>query len=152
VVGLGSRMGRDDGIGLSLVSDLAADDEALGERCVLLEGADMATLALFLMEQASPVILVDAADMGMAPGAYRLFDEQEARLILRSDSVSTHGFGLAEGLGIARALGFEAPVRIFGAQPFDLSFEPGLTDEMAAQYPELLSALRRAVADATLDR
>jgi hypothetical protein len=61
---------------------------------------------------------------------------------LKTSSVSTHGLGLAEGLELARTLGFNQPASIFGIQPFDLSPGQGLTPEMTSRFPLLLAALR----------
>jgi hydrogenase maturation protease len=144
IIGIGSRMSRDDAIGLRLVSALARE-AGFRDRCTLLEDADMATVTLDLMDRGGPVVLVDAADMGLPPGAYRFFDDRAAKLTLRADSVSTHGLGLADSLGIARALGFSAPAKIFAAQPFDLSPAFGLSDAMNHRFSTLLDALRIAV-------
>ncbi len=141
IVGIGSRLSRDDEIGLQLVATLA-EEASFADRCSLLEDADMATVTLNLMEQGGPVILVDAADMGIPPGEFRYFDEGSAKLVLHADSVSTHGLGLSDSLGIARCLGFDAPAKIFAAQPFDLSPRPGLTPEMQGCFTKLLDALR----------
>ena len=142
-MGLGTRVGRDDEIGLALVSALA-EEPGFRKRCATLENADPATISSALLERQDAVILVDAADMGLAPGEHCVFQDDEASIMLKNDSVSTHGLGLAEGLALARALGFDYPVRIFGIQPFDLSPRPGLTPEMNARFPKLLAALRAA--------
>jgi hydrogenase maturation protease len=141
IVGLGTCLGRDDEIGLALVRALSGED-AFAQRCMLLESADAATVASVLLDGQRPVVLVDAADMGLAPGEYRFFSDRDAALILQTSSVSTHGLGLADGLELARTLGFAPSARIFGVQPFDLSPGQGLTPEMTARFPLLLNALR----------
>ena len=143
IVGLGAYISSDDEIGLALVRSLS-QDSGFAKRCVLLESADAATVASSVIEWGRPLILVDAADMDLAPGEYRLFADGDASVILKTSSVSTHGMGLAEGLALARALGFDHPVYIFGIQPFNLSPRQGLSSEMSAQFPALLSALKKA--------
>ena len=143
IVGLGTYLGRDDEIGLALVRELARDVE-FAERCVLLDSADAATVASLLLEWLRPVILVDAANMDIAPGECRFFAGGDASIILKTSSVSTHGMGLAEGLELARTLGFDQSACIFGIQPFDLAPGQGLTPEMTARFPSLLDALREA--------
>lgn len=141
VVGLGTQLSSDDKIGLALVRALSGESR-FSARCVLLESADAATVASVLMEWRRPVILVDAADMGLAPGEYRFFSDKDVSVIVKTSSVTTHGLGLAEGLELARTLGFDSPVRVFGVQPFDLSPKQRLTPEMTARFPSLLEALR----------
>lgn len=143
IVGLGTYLGHDDEIGLALVREIARD-AAFAERCVLLDSSDAATVASLLLEWLRPVILVDAANMGVTPGEYRFFSDRDASMILKTSSVSTHGMGLAEGLELARTLGFDQESCIFGVQPFDLSPGQGLTPEMTSHFPLLLDALREA--------
>jgi hydrogenase maturation protease len=143
VVGLGAYLSGDDEIGLALVQSLSQEAEFAG-RCIIMESADAATVASSLIEWCRPLILVDAADMNLPPGEFRFFVDRDASLILKNSSVSTHGLGLAEGLALARTLGFDRPVYIFGVQPFDLSPRQGLTPEMSARFCALLVALKNA--------
>jgi hydrogenase maturation protease len=143
VVGLGTSLSSDDEIGLALVQALSLDTELSGY-CILLESADAATVASSLLEWRQSVILVDAADMGLNPGEFRFFADKDASMVLKTSSVSTHGLGLAEGLEIARALGFDRSVNIFGVQPFDLSPRQGMTQEMTNRFTSLLEALKHA--------
>lgn len=141
IVGIGSYFNSDDEIGLALVRALSEKAD-WASRCVLWEGADAATIASALLEWCKPTVLVDAANMDLPPGEHRFFPDQDATVFIKDSSVSTHGLGLAEGLQLARNLGFEQPVRIFAVQPFDLSPREGLTPEMAAGFPALLTALK----------
>ena len=143
IVGLGTFLSSDDEIGLALVSALARET-GFEKRCLLLENADAATVAASLIEWRRSILLVDAADMGIKPGEYRFFADSDASIILKGSSVSTHGLGLAEGLAIARALGFDQSAYIFGIQPFDIAPRQGITPEMSARFPLLLDALRKA--------
>jgi hydrogenase maturation protease len=143
VVGLGSYLSSDDEIGLALVQSLSRE-AGFAEQCVLLESADAATVASSIIEWGRPLILVDAADMNLTPGEHRFFSDRDASVILKTSLVSIHGMGLAEGLALARTLGFDRPVYIFGVQPFDLSPRKGLTSEMSACFPALLIALKNA--------
>jgi hydrogenase maturation protease len=143
IAGAGTPAAGDDEIGLALVRALS-QDTAHAARCRLLECADAALVASALLEWERPVLLVDAADMGLAPGSHRFFPEHRAVIALKTSSVSTHGLSLADGLELARTLGFDLPVHIFGVQPFDVSPRRGLTPELTALFPRLLEALRDA--------
>jgi hydrogenase maturation protease len=143
VVGVGTPASGDDEIGLVLVRALSREEE-YSDHCRLLECADAATVASSLLDWQRPVILVDAADMGLITGAYRFFPDSNATMTLKNSSVSTHGLGLAEGLELARTLGFDRPLHIFGVQPFDLSPKQGLSREMSKLFPFLLDSLKNA--------
>lgn len=144
MIGIGSRLGGDDAVGIVLVEILVEEDALTEKDTLLLENADAATVAATLLEIRRPVLLVDCADMGEPPGTHRTFDEKTATLKLRDDAASTHGLGLADALRLARTLGFEQPVTIFAVQPFDLSPSPNLTSEMHERLPGMMEALRRA--------
>jgi hydrogenase maturation protease len=144
VVGVGTRLNRDDEIGLRLVEQLSLDSD-LSLHCVLLEGQDAADVTSFILDTKKPLLVVDCADMGLSPGEHRAFFDSDARICVKTDSVSVHGMGLSEGIALARALGFERPVRVFAVQPFDLSPRPGLTPEMENRFGSLLVELRNGV-------
>jgi hydrogenase maturation protease len=143
VVGFGTFLSGDDEIGLALVRALSRE-AGMAAHCVLLENADAAKVASSLLEWNEPIILVDAVDMNLAPGEHRFFSHSDASVILKTGSVSSHGLGLAEGLELAKALGFDQSIFIFGVQPFSLSPRQGLTPEMTSRFPLLLAALKNA--------
>jgi hydrogenase maturation protease len=141
VAGLGCRLGRDDAIGLHLVESLGPGPW----RVALWEDADSLTVAQALLEEGGPVVLVDCADMGRAPGEWCFFPASSVRLGVAASSVSTHGLGLAEALHLAQGLGRAAPAHVFGVQPYDLAPGLGLSGPMAARVPLLGQALRESV-------
>ncbi len=142
VIGIGTRTGTDDQIGLKLVEMVGCNAGVSQMDFELWEGMDAAAVAGGLLDIRGPVIIVDAADMGATPGDCRFFDERRAALSIRIDSVSTHGMGLAEGLAVARELGFDQPLSIFAVQPFDLSPGLSLTAEMEQRLSALATVLR----------
>ena len=145
VAGIGSRHSADDAIGLRLVESLPPDP---GLRRELWEDADALGLAHRLLECEDPVLIVDCADLGLAGGEWRclsLDGRSGARLIPRSRSISTHGLGLAEALDIARDLGMDAPVHVFGVQPFELRCGLAALGELSEPMRERLPALRAAL-------
>ena len=119
LIGIGSRLGSDDAIGLALVEKFASDPRVCGVDCHLWEHADFATLTLGLLDlPPSQVVIVDCADMGLDPGAYRLL---QRGFMCRTDSISVHGLGLAQALDLAQTLGGHHDISVFGIQPYDLS-------------------------------
>lgn len=145
LVGIGSRASGDDAIGLILVEGARGWP---GVAAHVWEDRDALDVAAGLVElgEADPgggtVVLVDCADMGLAPGCWRVFDADAVVLGARAGGASVHGAGLADGLALARALGFRRSLRILGIQPFDV--RPGrLTPSlpMATRLPSLRVAL-----------
>ena len=145
VVGVGSRAARDDIVGINLVEDLRSMPGGPQGKFLLWEDTDALTLTQNLLDLEEPVVVVDAASMGLPPGSWRLVSDHEVRLQSNLGTVSTHGLGLGEALGLARDLGYAHPIHLFLVQPFDLSPRMGLTPEMEAIYPSLLLGLSQSL-------
>jgi len=140
VAGIGSHCAGDDAVGLALVAAMPPLPGVVYEQWADTDALD---LAHRLLQSPAPVLAVDCAEMGLAPGEWRcirLHPVAEARLRLRSRSVSTHGLGLAEALAIAEQLGLATPVQVFGIQPYRLAIG-GLSEAMQACLPRLQQAL-----------
>ncbi|MBF0261580.1 MAG: hydrogenase maturation protease [Magnetococcales bacterium] len=146
LIGVGSRAGGDDAIGLELVERVAGLHPSPALMPILWEDTDALSLAGELLDIKQAILLVDCADMRLESGSWRLFHPRRPRTYLAWDSVSTHGLGLAEALEIAESLGFDQPIAVFGVQPFDLSPGLKLTPEMRTCLPELVFALQGIVA------
>jgi hydrogenase maturation protease len=94
------------------------------------------------LEGCSKVILVDAARMGRAPGAWRRFAPEEVRLIAAGDVVSLHQAGVAEGLALAQALHLlPEEVVIYGLEPARCDERPELSPDVRQALPELVEAI-----------
>jgi hydrogenase maturation protease len=102
VVGIGNPDRGDDGIGLLVVRQLAgrvSDDVMILER----SGDVLALIDDWAGYDA--VILVDAAAPRQAPGHIHRIDLRRDELLLDVSLSSTHAFGLADAVGLARTLG-----------------------------------------------
>jgi len=145
VIGIGNQLASDDAIGPLLVGGLHANcPEKVS--CLNWENADALTVAHDLLDMETPTLFVDAANMNLEPGSWRAFNRDQARLHLKEDSLSTHGFNLSAALTIASGLGYNHDTWIFGVQPFSLSPGIGLTDELKSLFPELTKSFHRQVA------
>ena len=100
VIGVGNVERGEDGVG-RVVARLVRQREP-GVRVVEHDGE--ATSLLETMRGSDRVWLIDAACSGAAPGTIHRIDCADG-LQLPSRGVSSHGFGVAEAIGLARALG-----------------------------------------------
>jgi|GEM_PF-44745 len=140
VVGIGSRLRADDAVGLHLVEALSEHPEVQTHLWEDRDGLDLATL---LLDLPGPALIVDCAQLGLPPGQGRAFSAEQAQVKMHARCASTHGFGLAEGLALAKELGLAWPARFFGVQPYDLSGSPELSPEMQLRLPALRALLWR---------
>jgi hydrogenase maturation protease len=100
---VGNRDRGDDGVGARVAALLRGREPAEAE---VIECFGEATLLLEALEGASAAVIVDAALSGAPAGTVRRFDlNSEAAPLLGDAGVSSHGFGLAAAIGLARALG-----------------------------------------------
>lgn len=141
MIGIGNPNRGDDGVGpevARLLRGRVPDDVEIAE----LDGE--ATALLDRLDTAETVYLIDAAASGSDAGTVQRFDCREGPLPEASFRVSTHGFGLAAAIELARALG-QLPPRcvVYGIEVADVAAGAGLTGEIRASA--------RAVAARILD-
>ena len=143
VIGLGSVLRSDDGVGVHLARTLARETWPPSVR-ILDAGTPGLALVDFL-EEAGRVLLIDACELGSAPGTVRIFTPEEVQARTREAPLSVHQADVLGALRLARAVGLEVPVTLVGIQP--ASLEPGteLSPDLAAAVPRILARLRRLI-------
>jgi len=102
IIGIGNPDRGDDGAGRAAVARLKT---RLPKDIRVTESDGDATALLARFSEADDVILIDAAMSGAVPGTLGRFDAHEAPLPAARSGMSTHGFGLAEAIELARTLG-----------------------------------------------
>lgn len=114
VIGIGNEYCGDDGAGLAVVRALQARKRA---HVRFLECDGNCTTLLEAWKDADDVILIDAVASGARPGTMYRIDACTQTLPARCTFFSTHAFGIAETLTLARALG-QLPARflIYGIE------------------------------------
>ncbi len=91
------------------------------------------------------MLVVDAVNMGMAPGEVRMFSPNEAKLTIKADALSTHGFGLAEVIVLMEKLEMNTDMRIIGVQAKDVSFGEGMSPEVSSKIEEILKLVKENI-------
>ncbi|MGE3539841.1 MAG: hydrogenase maturation protease [Candidatus Tectimicrobiota bacterium] len=102
VIGIGNAWRGDDALGLVAARRLRA---LLPAQVSIVEASGDGTSLLTLWAGADQVILIDAVQSGAPPGTVQRFTVHTAPLPSHTFRMSTHAFGLAEGIELARALG-----------------------------------------------
>ena len=124
IIGVGNSSMADDGIGLRVVEHLARRGLEHGFEAVAI--ADEGTRLLFyLTENTDKIVIIDAVDMGLEPGEYRLFKPEDVETQGAASGITTHEGDLLRVLELAAGLHYHIPpVTILGIQPAILG--PGL--------------------------
>lgn len=117
VLGVGNPLMSDDGVGIRIMKELAAQQPALDD----VEYLDAGTLSLLLLprfEHCDALLVLDAAQLGGAPGDLRVLLDHEMDAFFRNARGSVHEVGIRDLLDAARLVG-SLPLRrgFVGVQP-----------------------------------
>jgi hydrogenase maturation protease len=141
-LGVGNLHRGDDGVGPYLAQRLA-DNDILKERGVEVlphsgEGASL----MHLWEGLDFVVIVDCMKTGLPLGTVRRFDVLKEELHGGVFRYSSHLFGLAEAVEMARQLEkLPKAMIVYGVEGITFAFEEGRSPEVEAVLPEVEAAV-----------
>ncbi|MGB7438443.1 MAG: hydrogenase maturation protease [Candidatus Acidiferrum sp.] len=133
LIGVGNPFRSDDGAGRIVLAHLRGRIPTAVE--VLEETGDGAEL-LDNWKDADSVIVVDAVQSGAPPGTIHVWDARTEKLPGWFSHSSTHAFGVAEAIELARTMG-DLPQRliVYGIEGLDFSAGTELSPEVAQAVP-----------------
>jgi hydrogenase maturation protease len=140
ILGVGNPLRRDDGIGPLIVGKL--DQEELKNVDIQDGGTDGLGLIEYLKEYPRAII-IDAVEMNLEPGAIRSFKLEEVKVNIKADTLSTHGFGLAEVFELMKSLNIETEVKVIGVQPESIEFGEGLSQEVLLKVSKIIEIIKK---------
>jgi hydrogenase maturation protease len=133
LISAGNPFRGDDGVGIAVVRRLRAE-VPFGMK-VLEESGDGAEL-LEAWKGADRVILVDAVQSGAPPGTIHRLDARSEKLPVWFSRSSTHAFGVAEAIELARAMEeLPAQLVVYAIEGLDFSAGTELSPEVAEVIP-----------------
>ena len=140
VLGVGSPLMGDDGIGVAVVEMLRErwdGDDGLA----LLDGGTWGMQVLPAIEDAERLLIVDAIQAGARPGTVVRLDGEEIPRHLRM-KMSPHQIELGEVLAVAELRGhFPGQAVALGIQPARIELHEGFSDVVDASLPALIGAI-----------
>ncbi len=138
VLGLGNTLNKDEGLGVHVLNALEAKLGAVPQ----LEFVDGGVLGLNLLpwvEGSSHLLILDAVNAGQQPGTVIEMTAEQIPMY-SGIKMSDHQITFQEVLGLAKFRGKLPPqLHLIGAQPVDIGIGLGLSGEIAALIPELLT-------------
>ena len=136
VLGIGNLLMTDDGVGVRLVQQLAADYR-FPDGVTLLDGGTLGLDLLPQLEGVERLLVVDAVETGEAAGTVVRLSGEEIPLALAT-KVSPHQMGLKDLLTVADLQGHAPPEMVlWGVQPESVEMELELSAPVAAALPDL---------------
>jgi hydrogenase maturation protease len=143
VIGVGNEYRGDDGVGRRVARELR---EGAPGTMSILEASGEGTALLEAWKGADSVIIIDAAASGAPPGTIHRLDAQAQGLPVGFSHSSTHSFGVAQAIELARVLD-RLPRRLVVYGIEGKTFEPdtGLSSEVARAAQEMVGRLLREI-------
>lgn len=143
VVGCGNDGRGDDAVGLHVVRRLR---RRLPEGVEVIETWSEPTALMDWWEGADAVWVVDAVVSGAKPGTVHRLDASECPLPAHLFAASTHHFGLAQTVELARVLGrLPARLVVYGIEGACFDSREGLGSELDAAVEIVAAAVSREV-------
>lgn len=144
VIGIGNPLRGDDGAGL-VVAALVAQSAPAGVTVLAFEREPVDLIEE--MAGAQAVWLIDAVSSGASPGTLLRLDASNEPVPAGLFGVSTHHFGLADALELARGLGRLPPqVIVHGVEGASFASGPELSTEVARATGRLAALVAAEVA------
>jgi hydrogenase maturation protease len=143
VLGIGNVSRGDDAVGLVVARRL---QEAPLDGVIIMLASGEATALLALWQDTDAVVLVDAVCTGARPGTLHRFAVGTQPLPAMFSCVSTHAFGVAEAIELARALRQLPPALVvYGVEGATFEMGAGLSGAVAAVVPQVVAQVRQEV-------
>ncbi|MEH6988529.1 hydrogenase maturation protease [Cytobacillus firmus] len=139
ILGIGNRLMKDDGVGIYIAEELLNTEENL--HCEYILGESDIDYSLSKLEGAEFVIILDAILSGGNPGDIEVYslDKIESHRFL---GLSPHNMHLFQALYEQRD---KMEVCLIGVEPFDISFQIGLSSELEKKWPEIVSKVKKTM-------
>jgi hydrogenase maturation protease len=138
VLGLGNPLMGDDGIGLVVLAQLAA--QTFAPRVELVDGGTWGLALLPDFERAGSLLLLDAVHGGGTPGAVYVLDAAAIPRLL-TGKLSPHQVDVRELLALAELRGGLPPrLQVVGVEPAAVEFGAGLSSTVLDALPALVDA------------
>lgn len=142
VIGIGNLLMGDDGLGVVAVEQLRQQQIPSGIE--LIDGGCGGVTLLQLLAECDRALLIDAADLGKAPGSIlRISAEEIIGLQNSAGQVSLHQTGLAEVLTLAKTLDQLPELTLFLVQPQNVERGLELSIPVQKVLPRLLEMVRK---------
>jgi hydrogenase maturation protease len=149
VIGVGNPYRGDDAVGHEVVRRLGQELGACEQVRLLLESGE-GTRLMAAWQGAETAMLIDAVWSGAEPGTVHRFDAVTQPIQGVWWRTSTHTFGVAEAIALARILQ-ELPARllVYGIEGGSFAPGTGLSRAVAGVVPEVVAQLRQDIAACT---
>ncbi|MDH2916809.1 MAG: HyaD/HybD family hydrogenase maturation endopeptidase [Gallionella sp.] len=148
VLGIGNTLLTDEGVGIVAMHELEAQ-YGVRDDMEFLDGGTLSFTLAVPISECDALLVIDAAELGAAPGTVRSFEgEAMDRFLGANRKSSVHEVGLLDLMSISRLTGHWPQRRaLIGVQPAVVGWGETLTPEVAAALPEVCATACRIIDD-----
>lgn len=137
VLGVGNLLMRDEGVGVHVVNRLVQNYE-IPEGVLVLDGGTLGLDLLYYLEGIEHLLMVDAVEMGGAPGSLLRLEDDDVPNFL-SIRISPHEIGIPDMLFAAKLKGIYPPkVVLWGVQPERIEIGTDLSPTVTPEVDTLV--------------
>jgi hydrogenase maturation protease len=141
IIGIGNYLMADDSIGLRIVEHVSQQGPHQNFEPVNIADDGM-RLLFYLAEETEKIVLVDAVDLGLSPGEFRLFRPGEVESIKDLKRLTTHEGDILKVLELAKSLGkILPPITILGIQPERLEPRIEISPALQKRFDQYLQVV-----------
>lgn len=143
LIGVGNEFRDDDALGICVVREVRRRNPGLSK---VLEASGEGSALIEAWSGADSVIIVDAIFSGKVPGAIYRFDASAQEIPRGLFHYSTHAFGVAEAIEVARRLGkLPRHLILYGIEGKAFGTGVGLSDPVVKSLPELIAMIEEEI-------
>jgi len=143
IIGIGSVLRKDDGIGIYIFESLKESRDISG---VDFLNFGIASFDILLrIREYSKVLIIDGINAALSPGELRIFDLDDTDLPLDFSHISSHELKLTDVNFLKKKLGIKTKVFVAGVQVEDISFGEGLTGTLQEKQEAIIAEIREFI-------
>lgn len=140
VIGLGSVIRRDDGIGIVILESLLSLPAKKDTDYLNFGTASFGLI--HRLGQYDKALLIDAIDAGLSAGELRIFKLEKIEYDFRNHPLSSHELNLKDLAALCKKISIKTKIYVAGIQIKDVSFGEGISKELKAKSREIIKKIR----------
>lgn len=145
ILGVGNILLQDEGIGVHVVRELMK--HTYPPEVEFIDGGTAGLDLLYLIEDASHLIIIDAVNGDGAAGTIYKFAPEELDEFMPTISNSLHDIGVMEVLNLGKTMGILPPAVVYGMQPAVIDWGTDLSPDVTASLPRLVKQVQKEIED-----
>lgn len=135
LMGVGNILLSDEGLGVHIVNELAAEYE-FSQNLRVVDGGALSAHLIPTIKDADILLIVDCLDAKDEPASVYRFTYDDIKTRNTEVKTSMHQFSIMEILDMAKTMGYSPHTIVIGVQPEDIrTLNIGCTEAISAKFP-----------------